>query len=152
MQSRSSFAEISVWHDSKRQATGSELLHRPAGVNDERRIVSGIEKTQRTCFRIEFGIKEGDEPVGRDAFDKVTIDCTNRLRQRVLTICLRVNRCVQRRHEQCGSCAFARNVSQGYHHFTVGPLDEIVVVTSDLVTWEADTLQFIASNMRCGGR
>jgi hypothetical protein len=41
---RAAFAEFGSLHNAERQAAGGELFHGAAGMNDERRIVTGVEK------------------------------------------------------------------------------------------------------------
>ena len=53
--------------------------------------MTGVEKRQGSVLRIEFGVEERDEPVGRDAIDQIAIDCADSFHQRVVDVGLRVH-------------------------------------------------------------
>src|SRR5437870_9038788 len=117
-------------------------------MNDQRWVVTRVEKCERATFRIELGVKEGDEPIRRNAFDQIAVDGADRLYQRAVIIGLRVDGCMQRRHQQRGSGTFSGNISEGHDQLAVLALDKIVIVAADLVTRKADALQFITGNLR----
>src|ERR1043166_2059050 len=55
---------------------------------------------------------------------------------------------MQRRHQQRRCCSLARHVTESDDEAAVISFNEVVVVTTDFVTRETDSLQFIPGNDR----
>ena len=65
---------------------------------------------------------------------------------------LRVHRRVKRRHQKRGGGSLARHVAECNDQPAILALDKVVIIAADLVTGKADALQFVAGNLRRGGR
>src|SRR5215216_1144300 len=55
---------------------------------------------------------------------------------------------MQRRHQQSSRSSLTGHVTQRDHESPIFALDEVVVITADLVTGKTDALQFITIHMR----
>ena len=93
-------------------------------------------------------IKQRHEPVRRNIIRKITIDRRDRRHQRIVRRRLRVNRRMQRRHQQRGRSSLARHVAERDHESTIFALDEVVVIAADLVTRKTDALKLVALYVR----
>src|SRR5215212_4499866 len=84
LQLRSSFAILSIALDAERQTTRSKLFDSSRRMNNQWRIVTGVQKRQRTRFRIELSIKQRYKPVRGNVVSQVSIDRRDRGDERIV--------------------------------------------------------------------
>ncbi len=112
---RAAFAEVGGRVDAERDAAGRELFDLAGRAHDERWVVSGVDVLERARPRVELGVEERDEMVGRNVFGKIIVDVADRANQRLLGGGLRVDRRVERRHQKRRARSLARHVAERDH-------------------------------------
>ena len=109
--------------------------------------MTGIQECERARLWIKVSIEQSYKTIRGNAFNQVAINRGNRFSEGLVSIELRVNRGVQRRHQQSRSGSFARHVTERDNQISIRSLDEVVVVAADFLTGKADALQFITRHL-----